>query len=111
MPVQAREIESGLSVVGISGRLVFGREVEGLETVIADLLKQGKKKIVLDVSALDYIDSAGIGTVVACLSNVKKAGGDMRLAGPNPRVARLLSMTGVDKLVTSYRSVSEAEAG
>jgi anti-sigma B factor antagonist len=111
MPVQAREIENGLSVVGISGRLVFGREVEGLEAIITDLLQQGKKKIVLDMSALDYVDSAGIGTLVACLSNVKKAGGEMRLAAPNARVSRLLSMTGVDKLVASYPSLSEAQAG
>ena len=111
MPIESRQLEPGISVITLSGRLVFGREVERLESVVKDLLAKNEKTLVFDASALDYVDSSGIGTLVSCLTQIKKSGGEMRLAGANPRIQRLFSMTGVDKLLTLYSSVSEAAAG
>jgi anti-sigma B factor antagonist len=70
--------------------------------------RRAKTKFIFDASALDYADSAGIGTVVACLTHIKKAGGDMRMAGANARVKRLFQMTGVDQLLSLYPTVAEA---
>lgn len=64
-----------------------------------------------DVTALDYVDSSGIGTIVSCLTHIKKAGSELRTAGANPRIQRLLTMTGVDKLLAQYPTVAEAAAG
>ncbi len=111
MPIESTKLGSGVAVVKISGRLVFGREVDRLETTVSDLLKEGPLKVVFDLSALDYVDSSGIGTIVSCLTQIKKAGSELRTAGANPRIKRLLTMTGVDKLLTLYPTVSEATAG
>jgi anti-sigma B factor antagonist len=108
MPIESRILDPGVAVIAISGRLVFGREVEQLETVVIDLLKQGPMKFVFDMSSLDYVDSSGIGTIVACLTNIKKSGKELRMAGANPRIQRLFSMTGVDKLLAQYPTVAEA---
>jgi len=109
MPIQAR-IEPGHAIVVVSGRLTLGREVEQLETTVTDLLQKEQKKVVFDMSSLDYLDSSGIGTVVSCLTQVKKSGGDLRLAGVNQRLLRMFKMTGVDGLVTIYPTVAEATA-
>ena len=111
MPIESTKIGSGVAVVKISGRLIFGREVDRLETAVSDLLKEGQSKVVFDLSALDYVDSSGIGTIVSCLTQIKKAGSELRTAGANPRIKRLLTMTGVDKLLTLYPTVAEATAG
>ncbi|MBZ5624234.1 MAG: STAS domain-containing protein [Acidobacteriia bacterium] len=111
MPIESTRLEPGVAVIAISGRLVFGREVERLETAVNDLLKQGPVKFVFDLTALDYADSSGIGTLVSCLTNIKKAGSELRTAGANPRIQRLFSMTGVDKLLVLYPTVAEAAAG
>jgi len=103
--------DPGVAVIKISGRLVFGREADRLESVVNDLVKQGQAKIVFDLSALDYADSTGIGTIVSCLTQIKKAGSELRTAGANPRIQRLFTMTGVDKLLTLYATVAEATAG
>ena len=55
--------------------------------------------------------NAAIGTLVSCLTQAKKAGSELRLAGANPRIVRLFSMTGVDKLLPVYSSLAEAAAG
>jgi anti-sigma B factor antagonist len=111
MPIDSKVMEPGILVVTLSGRLVFGRDVERLESLVKDALAQGRSRLVFDASALDYVDSSGIGAIVSCLTEVKKAGGDLRLAGANPRVQRLFNMTGVDKLLRTYANVSEAAAG
>ena len=98
-------------MIAISGRLVFGREVDRLETVVNELLKAGQTKFVFDLSALDYVDSSGIGTIVSCLTHIKQGGAELRTAGANPRIQRLFTMTGVDKLLAFYPTVAEATAG
>ncbi|MGA3016588.1 MAG: STAS domain-containing protein [Bryobacteraceae bacterium] len=108
MPVETKQMDSGAALVTVTGRLTLGRDVERLEAVVDELLKQGQKKFILDASALDYADSAGIGTVVACLTHIKKTGGDMRMAGANARVLRLFQMTGVDQILPLYPTVAEA---
>jgi anti-sigma B factor antagonist len=108
MPIETSQLESGITVVTVSGRLVLGVDEERLETVVNELLEQERKKIVFDISALDYADSSGIGTLVACLTHIKNASGDLRMAGANPRMRRLFRMTGVDSLMSLYPTVSEA---
>jgi anti-anti-sigma factor len=72
------------------------------------VLQQGQKKFVFDISALDYADSSGIGTLLACLTDIKKTGGDLRMAGANPRMLRLFQMTGVVSLMSLYPTVAAA---
>ena len=98
-------------MVTVSGRLVLGKDEERLEVATGELLQQGQKKFVYDISALDYADSSGIGTLVACLTHIKKAGGDLRMAGANARMLRLFQMTGVNSLMSLYPTVAEASAG
>jgi anti-sigma B factor antagonist len=111
MPIDSRVLEPGIAVVTLSGRLVFGKEVERLESVVKDLVQHGHKRFVFDAAGLEYTDSSGIGTLVACLTQIKTSGGDLRLAAANPRIQRLLTMTGVDKLMPLYPTVAEAAAG
>ena len=108
MPVDTKQMDGGAALVTVTGRLTLGRDAERLESVVNELLKQGQKKFIFDASALDYADSAGIGTVVACVTHIKKAGGDMRMAGATARVLRLFQMTGVDQLLSLYPTVQEA---
>src|ERR1700691_2527769 len=110
MPIETKQLDSGIAVVTISGRLVLGKDEERLETVTSESLKQGQKKFVFDISALDYADSSGIGTLVSCLTNIKKAGGDLRMAGANVRMMRLFQMTGVQTLISMYPTTAEATA-
>ena len=74
------------------GDLVFGRR-------ISDLRTRGLVKILVDLSAVTYIDSSGIGMMAATLKEVRKHGGDLRLMRLNTRGQRLFS---VMKLKTTF---------
>lgn len=108
MPVESKQMESGVTLVTVSGRLVLGKEVERLETVVKDLVKGTPGRVIFDLSTLDYADSAGIGTFVACLTHIKKAGGEMRLASVNARILKLFQMTGIDNLMPVFPTVQDA---
>jgi anti-anti-sigma factor len=110
MSVEAKQLESGVAVITISGRLALGGETERLDAAVKGLLEKSVKKFVLDITTLDYADSSGIGMLVSCLTNVKKAGGELKLVGANPRIKRILNMTGVDSILSIYDTLAEATA-
>jgi anti-anti-sigma factor len=108
MPIEMKRLDSGVVVVTIQGRLVLGPDTHRLEMVTGELIKLGQKTFVYDMTAAAYADSSGIGTLVACLTNIKKAGGELRVAGANPRLMRLFEMTGVQTLMALYPTVDAA---
>ena len=110
MPIETKHLESGPVVVTVSGRLVLGKDAERLETTVNDLLQKNQKRLVLDLTSLEYADSSGIGTFVSCISAARKAGGEVSMAGVNPRIQRLFQITGINHLMSLYPTVAEAAA-
>jgi len=68
----------------------------------------GTKRLVLDLDALNYISSAGLGALVSMHETLTKSGCRLILAGTNPKVRKLLALTSLDKLIESADSVEEA---
>jgi anti-anti-sigma factor len=110
MSVEAKQLDSGVAVVTITGRLAMGGETERLDAAVKSLLQKDQKKFVLDLTALDYLDSSGLGMLVSCLTNVRKAGGELALAGANPRIKRILAMTGLDTIMPMFDTLAAATA-
>jgi anti-sigma B factor antagonist len=108
MSVDAKQLDSGIAVVTIAGRLSVGGETERLDAAVKGLLQKDQKKFVLDITTLDYVDSSGLGMLVSCLTNVKKAGGELKLAGANPRIRRIFAMTGVDTMMPMFDTLAAA---
>ncbi len=64
LKITAREVD-GVTVLGLAGRVVLGEESNALRETVKSLLASGKKKIVLNMDNVTYIDSAGLGTLVS----------------------------------------------
>jgi len=102
MPFEIRQIEPSITVLTIAGSLVSGyRDLELLETTIKNLLKQDQKKIVFDLSLLDYADSSGMGVLFSCLTQIKSSGGDLGLVGANPRIQKVFRLARLDYLLAT----------
>ena len=102
MPFETRQIEPGITVLTIAGSLVSGcRDLELLETTIKNLVKQDQKKIVFDLSLLDYADSSGMGVLFSCLKQIKSSGGNLGLVGANPRIQKVFRLARVDYLLAT----------
>ena len=89
----------GIVVVGCNGRIVFGEELGLLRDEVKKLIADGAKRLVLNLGEVNYIDSGGLGTLVALHTTAHNAGGTIKLANLTKRVGDLLQVT---KLLTVF---------
>jgi anti-sigma B factor antagonist len=107
LKMSQREVD-GVTVLALDGRIVLGDESNALREKVKGLLAEGKKKIVLNVNNIAFIDSAGLGILVTSHHTAKKEGASLRLCHLDNKVQQVLQIT---KLLTVlYISNTEAEA-
>ena len=94
-----RRTVDGILVINCNGRIVFGDESSLLREEVRTAIHDGGKRIVLNLSDVSYIDSGGLGTLVALHTTAHNAGGTIKLANLTPRVGDLLQVT---KLLTVF---------
>lgn len=105
MKLTTRDV-SGVSIVNLSGKITLGEGGVALREEVRKLLAEGKKKIVLNLAEVNYIDSSGLGELVSAYTAVKNAGGELKLLSLTSKVRDLLVIT---KLVTVF-DVKDDEA-
>ena len=90
--ITTREI-SHVTIVDINGRIVLGDEIGTLRDTVRDLVAKGKKKIVLNLADVDYIDSSGVGELVGSFTTVRNAGGELKLLNLTEKLHDVLNVT------------------
>jgi anti-sigma B factor antagonist len=98
LKITERDVD-GVTVLALEGRIVLGEESNSLREKIKSLLGAGKKKIVLNMSNITYIDSAGLGTLVAAHHSAKTQGAGLRLSNLGAKFQEVLQVT---KLLTVF---------
>jgi len=100
MEISQRKV-GDVTVVDVSGRLVASEDPGRLKDKITSLIFQGEKRIVLNLADVSYVDSAGLGEIIASHGSAKRSGGEVKLASAGKRIKDLLIMT---KLLTVFDS-------
>jgi anti-sigma B factor antagonist len=98
LKISTREVD-GVSVLELEGRIVLGEESNSLRETVKGLLGAGKKKIVLNMDRVTYIDSAGLGTLVAAHHSARTQGASLKLSNLGSRFQEVLQVT---KLLTVF---------
>jgi anti-sigma B factor antagonist len=96
--ITTREV-SHVTIVDIHGRITLGDETGKLRDAVRQLIAADKKKIVLNLEKVDYIDSSGVGELVSSYTAVKNAGGELKLLSLSKKVHDVLYVT---KLYTVF---------
>src|SRR5438309_11255044 len=85
LEVQARQTDAGVTVLAPSGRLdVAG--APALKDAVSEAVKNGQPRLVIDMEGVSFVDSSGLGSVVAALKQVRSSKGELSLAAPNQQV-------------------------
>jgi anti-sigma B factor antagonist len=92
LTVSQREKE-GIAILDLSGALTAGDAVTALRTALLGILSAGRNNIVLNLAAVDYIDSTGLGGMVVCFTTLRKSGGRLVLLNLIRRHLELLVLT------------------
>jgi len=95
-----RRVDPDLTVVELTGHLNLGNELMTVEAAVKGVIDEGARKLVIDVTGLAYIDSAGIGMLVACNGRIEKAGGKMRVSGAQGSVAKTFEVVHMDRITS-----------
>ena len=98
----------GVTIVDISGRIELGEESAAMRDMIGDLLSKGHKQILLNLGAVDYIDSAGLGSLIGALASVRRQGGEVKLLNLPDKVVDVMQIT---RLYTVFDIVNDEAAG
>ena len=92
-------VVDGVTVEALEGRIVLGEESNALREKVKALLAAGQKKVVLNMADVTYIDSSGLGTMVALHTSAKSQGASMKISNLGSKFQEILQVT---KLVTVF---------
>ena len=105
MTIETREV-SHVTIVDIDGRIILGDETGQLRDTVRRLIAEGKKKIVLNLAKVDYIDSSGMGELVSSFTTVRNSGGELKLLSLTKKVRDVVQVT---KLYTVFAAFDNEE--
>jgi anti-sigma B factor antagonist len=97
----------GWVVVAVSGEIDMATSPE-LRERLHGLLSEGRSNMVIDLDGVGFLDSTALGVLVGTMKRARAAGGDVRLVCTQPRVAKVLEMTRLDRAFGTYTSVDGA---
>jgi len=99
-----------VTVIDLNGKITIGKGDLILKDAVEAVLKAGKTRILLNLDKVSYMDSAGIGELVACYKRVREKGGIMKLVNPAGKVQDLLALTKLEEFFETHHSEGEALA-
>ena len=97
-------------ILDLRGKLTIGSGDELLKDKIHSLIQQGHKNLLLNLAAVPYVDSAGLGAIVSSYTTVSREGGSLKLLGLTSRIEDLLAITKLLTVFDTYESESDAVA-
>ena len=95
-------------VVDLKGNVMGGDDTKDFNDLLHKLIDEDKKKIVLDLSDVKFMNSSGLGMLISGLTTMKKNDGFLKLAGATEKIESLLIITKLITIFESYDSVDEA---
>jgi anti-sigma B factor antagonist len=103
-------IVDGVTVLDLKGKMTLGEGDELLKDKINSLLQQERRQLILNLEAVPYIDSAGLGEIVRTYTTVSRQGGKLKLLNLTKRITDLLAITKLLTVFETYDTEKEALA-
>jgi anti-sigma B factor antagonist len=107
MQIDERVVDD-VTILDLKGKMTLGEGDELLKDKINSLASQGHKKLVLNLEAVPYIDSAGLGEIVRTYTSISRQGGKLKLLDVSKRIYDLLVITKLVTIFDSYEDEAEA---
>jgi len=111
MEITHKEVAPRVTVVTITGRVMMGPASEPIVHEVEDVLRQGNRTIIFDLSGITGIDSTGIGRFISSFNKIHAAGCEMRMAGASGHVFDAFHMSLLDTVFSFYDTVDAAIKG
>ena len=97
-------------VVAVSGEVDIATAPK-LREKLVELASQGAQQVVVDLNAVEFLDSTGLGVLIGGMKRLRGLDGDLTLVCTQPRILKVFEITGLNRAFTIYESVDSAVAG
>lgn len=104
------KIENDTTILTFKGDLLGEPDTTKIREKVHSLVSDGMKKIVIDLGGVNYMNSSGIGTLIAALTTVRNGGGELKLANVGGKVQNLFVITQLIKVFDTYETLDRALA-
>ena len=104
------KIDNQVAVLSLSGKMMGGPETTALHDHIRGLMNDGINKVVIDLGGVKWINSSGLGVLMAAMTTLKNSDGMMKLANVTEKVESLLMITQLMRIFDTYDSIDRAVA-
>ncbi|MGB9774157.1 MAG: STAS domain-containing protein [Bacteroidota bacterium] len=102
--------DRGVTVLTLKGSIMGGPDALALNEHLHHLVEQGARRIVVDLKAVDAMNSSGLGMLIGGLTTMRNAGGDLKLANASAKIKDLLTITKLLTIFEHYDSTDSAVA-
>jgi anti-sigma B factor antagonist len=107
MKMSSRE-ENGVVVLEPKGKIMGGPDATLMHNKLHDYIDQSKKKVVIDLAEVDWMNSTGLGILISGLTTLRNNQGDLKLANVTGKIESLLTITKLITVFETFDSVEEA---
>ena len=104
------KIEGGVAILTLSGKMMGGPETQSVHDHIKGLISDGITNVVIDLGDVKWMNSSGMGILMASMTTLKNANGKLALARVTEKVESLLIITQLIKVFSSFETVDRAVA-
>ena len=87
------------AIFRLTGRMTLGMRLREVEAKISDVADNGTERLILDLSGIEFLDSAGLGVLMILYGNMKVRGGQLRIVAPGVKVLDVLKLTHTDSIL------------
>lgn len=104
------KMEKDIAILTITGNMMGGPETTALHDKIKSLMADGIKKVIIDLSKVKWMNSSGLGVLMASWGSLRKGNGNLKLANISEKINSLLMITQLMQFFETYQSVERALA-
>ncbi len=97
-----------VSVIELEGNLMGGPDATTLNSKLHELIEAGRKNVVVDLGGVQFMNSSGLGQLIAGVRAMKNAGGDLKIANTSAKISALIKITKLTSIFETYDSVQKA---
>jgi anti-sigma B factor antagonist len=107
MDIRERNVD-GVTILELGGRFTASDQPGQLKDAVADAVRRGTRRLLLDLSGVQYIDSTRLGELIAAHVTLSRQGGRLTLAATPARIVELLDIAGLDGIFERHDTVDQA---
>ncbi|RMI15267.1 MAG: anti-sigma factor antagonist [Calditrichaeota bacterium] len=104
------KIVGDIAVLTVSGNMMGGPETKALHDKVKSLIADGINRVVIDLKGVKWMNSSGLGILMACMTSLQQAGGNLKLASVTEKVQSILMITKLIEIFETYENADRAVA-